>query len=845
MTHVRGEAGERAEDRRSGISPARIDRPWLAAVLLVVFAVYLPVFRNGFTYDDRSFAAAYTMMGPNPMVVGDPSLAEYFTRPMGYGVEPLSRGFRPLTVLSYAMLHKAFRSRIDPPVRHPDYPEHTVMQEWTDPAWPHHAANLLLHVLGTLLVYALVRRFAGAGMAPLLAALVFGLHAVRSDPVCSIVGRAELLAFDCGGLAALLYLSAWDRPVRRRAKLLAAAVAMCGALLAKESALAWLAVPVLATALLDRGRGRSLRESLWRQRYAAAVVVLVPALLFAGSYWNFLGRSGVADSFAVTRQANPLFHLAWFERLPTAVMVWGYALGKTLWPFSPASDYGRCVFAVVGYGDLRFFAGLSALCALAGLGWWAAKRGQALLLLGVVLWFGFGVITANLVVPIETIFGERLCYTPALWVSCAVAVAASRWPRASVLSVGLWCAVGATVCVQRGFEWHDNGSLFAADAERQPRSIGMQMNMARVARLRIPPDWQLRERHLLRILDLDPAAYLARSELALDWSDERRLPEAEQMLAQAVLDVRRDPVEARLFGAEILANHAAVLLRQGRNDQAFLRYQELLAADPSPELARMAWNALLWLLQERGDGAAVRGLLDRAQAQIGPTPALDVHRALLACVARSAPEAAEQLESKLAALQQVQACLFGWEVLAKAWNDLGRAERQRAALEQGAVVALRLDLPERARVFAERAVGVAANSLVAHRVLLWLAWAGDDVAGARQLLSRAHGFAPGDPQLGVHVALLELAEGRPDRAAALLGRLLPRMPRFPELHRAWLAWGEALLRIGDTATAARVVHRACAEAPAMRVPLGKQFLALNRRIDEAVAMRGDRGTRNR
>ena len=56
------------------------------------------------------------------------------------------------------------------------------MAEGTDPAWPHHLGNVLLHVAATLLAYLLVRAFTGPGIAALLAAAVFGLHALRRYP---------------------------------------------------------------------------------------------------------------------------------------------------------------------------------------------------------------------------------------------------------------------------------------------------------------------------------------------------------------------------------------------------------------------------------------------------------------------------------------------------------------------------------------------------------------------------------------------------------------------------------------------------------------------------------------
>ena len=97
----------------------------------------------------------------------------YFSVPYWHGVAERSRLYRPVTVLSFALRHEVVG----------------------DDARVAHAINLLLHGLATLLAYALVR---GLGAGPRLAgvaALCFGVHAIHSEVIAAVSGRAELLAF--------------------------------------------------------------------------------------------------------------------------------------------------------------------------------------------------------------------------------------------------------------------------------------------------------------------------------------------------------------------------------------------------------------------------------------------------------------------------------------------------------------------------------------------------------------------------------------------------------------------------------------------------------------------------
>ena len=200
--------------------PRQAHRLWLAVILLGTFLVYLPSLRNDYTYDVRHYAMGITPEGvPNYMVIELRPLTEYFKRPMHYRVSGGGRGFRPVTVYSYALMYNLFKPEA--------------------PAWPSHLLDVLLHVLATWLAYQLVVQACGRGPPALVAAAVFGLHALRSDVVLSIVGRAEILGFVFGASGVLLYVRSVERNNNRVIGPLLAMVSLFLAFSSKESAVAW------------------------------------------------------------------------------------------------------------------------------------------------------------------------------------------------------------------------------------------------------------------------------------------------------------------------------------------------------------------------------------------------------------------------------------------------------------------------------------------------------------------------------------------------------------------------------------------------------------------------------
>ena len=439
--------------------PGRDSRAlWIVVVVLLSIGVFTPTLINGFTYDDPHYARTTTPTGDsNPMVAELQPFGDYWRKPMNWGLPTNCRGFRPMTVYSFALVNHLFASG-----------------NGDDAAWTHHLLNLVLHGLATLLVVLLVRRLAG-DLPGILAGAVFGVHALHSGPVAAIVGRAELLAFAFGASAMLLYTRSFASPRSTRSYLLLiAGVLLLMALGSKESAVAWAVfMPLYAVA-----RGVQPRVQVWPLLVAIAVPVVAFLLLRHHMMVTYVAPKG---PFWVEYDANPLYYLPPSQRVASAVPILAYGLGTVVLPHNLSSNYGDGVFTVVeGMLDWRFLGSAVLLIGIV-LGGLRVRRSHPLLFLAVAAFFGFGFITSNIPFPIETIFGDRLFYTPVLALSLFVAwIARSSSRRTFGLALCVlvpWLCWNAALSVHRSFAWYDNTTLNTADLLNQPNSVGLHVDM--------------------------------------------------------------------------------------------------------------------------------------------------------------------------------------------------------------------------------------------------------------------------------------------------------------------------------------------------------------------------------
>lgn len=432
----------------------------LLLIFLAAWAVYWNSLDGEFVFDDTSIVqnnSQIRSLAPSNLkhIFG----SHYWQTAAGQGGL-----YRPVVVLSYALNYAA--GQLDP--------------------WGYHFINVLLHALSAVLVFLIVQDLFGEGTFAFWSGLLFALHPIRTEAVAYVVGRAE-------SLAALFFLAAWWLYLRGRWA--AAATAFLLAALSKESALTFLAVPVLT----DLVRGR---KGGWRA-YAALAAAAAAAL---GLRYAVLG--GLAP-LAISGSSNPLAAAGTGTRLLTATAVLGKYLWLLVWPAALSADYSfNQIPPLVAPWSATFLAGAAGIVAAAGGTAWAWRRSKPLFLCGAFFLATFS-LTSNFLRPIGTIMAERLLYLPSLGFTCAVAYLATRRHAATPALILLAVLYGGRT-VARNADWHDHLALFSSAAEVSPHSSLVQANLAN-ALLYGKGDATGAARHAIEALRIepgDPAAYM-------------------------------------------------------------------------------------------------------------------------------------------------------------------------------------------------------------------------------------------------------------------------------------------------------------------------------------------------
>jgi len=526
----------------------------LASILLVTGAIHAPAIRNGFTMDDRLVAMPTLDSGEENRLISQlRPLGEYFAGHYWQATEP-DRGdlYRPVTILSYALVQAALLEGSGEMAQ----------------ARAQHLVNVLLHLAATALVYVMCQRVLGNPTASLAAAAVFGLHAIHSEVVAGVVGRAELLAFVLGALGASSLLGTDPgRTGRLWVRGIAASFAWFLAFASKESALAWVPFFMALAAARGSARGANLVEQFPRKAVVASCAGALSLLVFLVLRERTL--AALQGPPAVAYIVNPLWHVETTTRVLSAVRVWGFGMLLTAFPFSLAADYGFSVFEIVRSPWDPGFLATSAifLCAISG--GIVARRSHPELFLATSSFYLFSFITSNVPFAIGTTFAERLYYSPSLAAAFVAAWIASRrptvaWLRAAVaIGGGAWLGANALVVLQRNPVWMDDATLFTREALSQPDSARMSICAATVREE--AGEMVAAENSLKRAVEIDPECALAWNNLGALYLSQGLLGDAEYCLERG-LSAAHQQTPADTF--KLHCNLGLVLSLTGRIEEA-------------------------------------------------------------------------------------------------------------------------------------------------------------------------------------------------------------------------------------------------------------------------------------
>jgi hypothetical protein len=409
-----------------------MNQTWALALIATVLSmiVYVGSLDADFVYDDTFYIVN------NPQIQNPHDfLITPFPPYMGEG-----RGlYRPMTTASLALDYRVYGM---------------------EPSG-FHLTNILLHGLGVLVFFFVLRRFIAGDAGPFAGALLFGLHPARTEAVAWAVGRAELLcALGCL-LALLLYLK-WIRNRRSVALIVGSLAAFLFAGLSKEIALTFPGI-LIAYEILFR------KQDSWRIRAFRVLPFLLVLAMIMGARHVVLGNVGVKTAEQV------LSDIVFPERLLLSGLVLSRYLGLFFWPHPLLPHYRPMHFADPGVGDcipaLVFLAAVIAAC-------FAARRwafAGALFLVPLVPVLN--------VVPIGEALAERFLYLPLAGGAMAFALLVARlceagkpMRRAALLSLVIMIPLGYMTAAQTEV-WSSQETLWRHTIEKDPENPKAHMGL--------------------------------------------------------------------------------------------------------------------------------------------------------------------------------------------------------------------------------------------------------------------------------------------------------------------------------------------------------------------------------
>jgi tetratricopeptide (TPR) repeat protein len=453
-------------DQKTALSSARnstfnIQHSTLAAaigVAVLAAAVYGNALANGLVWDDSIVL--------NRQLLAFRSLHDLLFTPRD--IPQFSPDYyRPLTTLSYLIDHAIGGSS---PLLF-------------------HLSVVLCHVVATFLVFRVgLTLFADTPVmlpAATLAAALFAVHPIHTESVAWGAGRSDVLAC-CLSLAAALAFWREDRSPLRRATV--AAVLVFAAMLAKETAAAFLLILPASDWFLDRrtvprtrpvGRAERRRQ---RERPSRRPPALLPYVPFAVAFvaYVLLRQTALGTLFG---QANPI-NPGSIRTLAGAIGLYTAMLLLPLRQCAYISDVPTGPLVLLATALLLMGATGAALIA-----WRRRERRVSLLL----LWMGLTLLPSLAIVlkiPNAPV-AERYLYLPSVAFCLLCGYAAARLLEAASsgsarMVIGglllLLLAGGAAATVQRNTIWRSNLSLWT-DTVAKNTTDGLPMRSLAAAYL--------------------------------------------------------------------------------------------------------------------------------------------------------------------------------------------------------------------------------------------------------------------------------------------------------------------------------------------------------------------------
>ncbi len=430
--------------------PKKISKGLIRIILaVVVIILYGNSINYEFTVDDNIFYAKHSSVQKGIKGIGEiftyGSLEKYNGMT---GVQP----YRPVTLTSFAIQKQLFNN---------------------DPAKAH-LINVLLYILLVLVLFNLLLKLFPATNPVVsgLIVLLFAVHPIHTEVVCSVKSQDELLSA-LFGLLAMSYAASLVKADKYSAKFgILSMFCFALALFSKEGAFAMILIfPLVFWMLLSQSIKRSIIYSLPYVGIAAIFLLVRSAVL-----------SGQAQNYQNTVLENVLYSASGFaEASATKMEILFHYLRLLFIPWHLSWDYSYNEIPLVNWGSAVAWLGLLLYAGMLGFAVLNIKKRPAIAF-GIFFYLIMLVPTSNLFLLVGATLSERFLFFPSVGFVIAVVFFLAQILKINVAALsGTALNKFLTICgcvvvlfivltFSRAGDWRSNVTVFESGVENAPNS---------------------------------------------------------------------------------------------------------------------------------------------------------------------------------------------------------------------------------------------------------------------------------------------------------------------------------------------------------------------------------------
>lgn len=356
------------------------DKLFILLIIIIGFILYANIFNNQFFWDDHHLITSN-------LYVKNFSIDKIFTTNVVAGAGRQSNFYRPMVLLSFALDYKL----------------------WGLNPIGFHLTNLLIHILSAILIYLIFSLLQPKKIVSFLTSFLFLIHPLQVESVTYISGRTELPVVLFCLFSLYLFIKIYRNPAKGRFYYAISLISFIFALLSKEIALVFpFLLPIVYFVFIKRKFTRANIKDITLKILPFLFIVVIYLILrfvifeFQEAVGNSLIGLNIFSRFLVFSKV--LLEYWKIILIPTNLHI-RLVVTMPLTSWDPG-----VIFSLLILGVIVYFSVLS-------------LRKKRFLFFG-FSWFFIGLIpVSNVLIPINSLLGERWLRLPSIGLFFLAAVA--------------------------------------------------------------------------------------------------------------------------------------------------------------------------------------------------------------------------------------------------------------------------------------------------------------------------------------------------------------------------------------------------------------------------------------